>query len=153
MSGCAAPVRRRSPPDHRQSTPTVPQNQQPFPLGPLLDTLRDIGTGISAGGPLSPVTGALRPLLPELAGQLPPAPEPPEERAAERHRVFRALSELLGSLGEAVLVLEDLHWADEQTLAFLGYLADVGAALRDPGDGGAAARARDADPGWARMGA
>ncbi|MET8989541.1 AAA family ATPase [Nonomuraea wenchangensis] len=96
--------------------------REPFPLGPLLDALRDIGTGISAGGPLSPVTGALRPLLPELAGQLPPAPEPLEERAAERHRVFRALSELLGSLGEAVLVLEDLHWADEQTLAFLGYL-------------------------------
>ncbi|MFI7462336.1 helix-turn-helix transcriptional regulator [Nonomuraea sp. NPDC049646] len=100
--------------------------REPFPLGPLLDAVRGIGagagTGLGANGPLSPVTGALRPLLPELAGQLPPAPEPLEERAAERHRIFRALSELLGSLGEVVLVLEDLHWADEQTLAFLGYL-------------------------------
>jgi DNA-binding CsgD family transcriptional regulator len=95
--------------------------REPFPLGPLIDALRGVGDDL-AGADLSPLTGTLRPLIPELANTLPVAPEPLEERLAERHRVFRALVEILGSLGAAVLVLEDLHWADEQTIDFIGYL-------------------------------
>jgi DNA-binding CsgD family transcriptional regulator len=74
------------------------------------------------GVQLSPVTGALRALLPELADVLPAAPDPLDDRAAERHRVFRGLIDIIGSLGHSVLVLEDLHWADEQTSDFLAYL-------------------------------
>lgn len=92
---------------------------EPLPLAPLLDALR---TARPVGTELSPVVGALRPVLPELAPVLPPAPEPLGDRRAERHRLFRALRELLGSLGGSVLVLEDLHWADEQTSEFLRYL-------------------------------
>ena len=92
---------------------------EPLPLAPLLDALR---TARPVRTELSPVVGALRPVLPELALVLPPAPEPLGDRRAERHRLFRALRELLGSLGRSVLVLEDLHWADEQTSEFLRYL-------------------------------
>src|SRR5690606_38989096 len=65
---------------------------------------------------------ALRSLGPELAGGLPPAPRPIADRQARRHRVFRALVEALAAAGSAVLVLEDLHWADDQTPDFLRYL-------------------------------
>ena len=44
---------------------------------------------------LSALGGALRPLFPEWAGQLPPAPEPAEDATAARHRLFRAFAELL----------------------------------------------------------
>jgi DNA-binding CsgD family transcriptional regulator len=96
--------------------------REPFPLGPVLDALRDTGP-VLARQRLSPVAGALRPLLPELAEQLPPPCEPLADSAAERHRVFRGLADVLAALGSPVLVVEDGHWADEQTLDFLGYLA------------------------------
>ncbi|MGH3682806.1 MAG: AAA family ATPase, partial [Natronosporangium sp.] len=119
--------------------------REPFPLGPVLDAVRGaVGGPVrgAVGGPspgavggaapgqppgwdpvgLSPVVGALRPLLPELAPVLPPLPDPLEDRVAERHRVLRGLVELLRALGPVTLVLEDLHWADEQTVDFLRYL-------------------------------
>lgn len=99
--------------------------REPFPLGPLVEVLRTFDAGLSPTG-LSPVAGALRPLLPEFAHLLPEPPPSLDDRAAERHRVFRALAEVLASIGPAVLVVEDLHWADEQTVEFLRYL------LRDP---------------------
>jgi DNA-binding CsgD family transcriptional regulator len=92
---------------------------EPLPLGPFLDALR---TSRPVRRQLNPVTGSLRSLLPELAPVLPSAPEPLGHRGAERHRLFRALRELIGSLGRSVLVLEDLHWADEQTSEFLRFL-------------------------------
>ncbi|MFD8689429.1 ATP-binding protein [Streptomyces sp. NPDC059651] len=95
--------------------------REPFPLGPLLDALRDIGAHLDPQR-LSPITGVLRPLLPEIADRLPPAPDPLDDRVAERHRVFRAVTGVLATLGETVLVIEDAHWADEQTVDYLGYL-------------------------------
>lgn len=92
---------------------------EPLPLDPLLDALR---AARPPRAELSPVAGALRAVLPELGPVLPPAPEPLGDRRAERHRLFRALRELLGSLGNSVLVLEDLHWADEQTFELLRFL-------------------------------
>ncbi|NUS06331.1 MAG: AAA family ATPase [Nonomuraea sp.] len=104
------------------------QIREPFPLGPVIEALRGAAGRLPAGG-LSPVTGALHPLLPELAAVLPAAPGPLDDPAGLRHRVFRGLAELLAALGRVVLVLEDLHWADEQTIEFLGYL------LTDPPPG------------------
>jgi predicted ATPase/DNA-binding winged helix-turn-helix (wHTH) protein len=92
-----------------------------FPLGAMIDALRGLGREL-ARSDLSPVTGALRPLLPEIANGLPPAPEPLDDPAAEHHRVVRALIEVLGALGATVLVIENLQWADPQTLDFLAYL-------------------------------
>lgn len=96
------------------------QIRESFPLGPVIEAVR--GIALEAGVALSPVAGALRPLLPELAGALPSAPEPPDDREAQRHQVFRGLVDLLGAPGPVVLVLDDLHWADEQTADFVAYL-------------------------------
>jgi DNA-binding NarL/FixJ family response regulator len=95
--------------------------RESFPLGPVVEAVRGLGRDL-AGIMLGPVAGAVRGLLPELADRLPAAPEPLDDRLAERHRVFRGLAELLGALGPSVLVLEDLHWADEQTADFVNYL-------------------------------
>jgi DNA-binding CsgD family transcriptional regulator len=92
---------------------------EPFPLGPIVEALRDARP---AARRLPPIAGALRPLLPELAARLPAPPEPLGDRQAERHRLFRAVRELLCALGDAVVVLEDLHWADDATVALLCFL-------------------------------
>jgi DNA-binding CsgD family transcriptional regulator len=92
---------------------------EPFPLGPVVEALRE---AIPTPGGLNPVVGALRPLLPELAARLPAHPGPLGDRRAERHRLFRAVRELLDSLGPTVLVLEDLHWADHTTEELLSFL-------------------------------
>ncbi|GAA1737399.1 LuxR family transcriptional regulator [Isoptericola hypogeus] len=93
----------------------------PFPLGPVVQGLAPHGEAL-AGATLSPVAGALRPLLPELSHVLPEPPPPLDDRLADRHRLFRGLVEVLGALGPVLLVVEDLHWADDQTLEFLGHL-------------------------------
>jgi DNA-binding CsgD family transcriptional regulator len=49
--------------------------------------------------------------------------EPAEDATAARHRLFQALVELLCSLDVTLLVVEDMHWADEATLEFLLFLA------------------------------
>jgi DNA-binding CsgD family transcriptional regulator len=92
---------------------------EPFPLGPVVEALRE-ATPSPKG--LNPVVGALRPLLPELAARLPAAPGPLGDRRAERHRQFRAVRELLAAIGPTILVLEDLHWADHATEELLGFL-------------------------------
>lgn len=95
--------------------------REPFPLGPVLEVTRQLGDQL-ASATLSPVVGALRPILPEVADVLPPQPPSLDDRMAERHRVFRGLAEVLGSLEPVVVVLEDLHWADELTIDFVSYL-------------------------------
>ena len=92
--------------------------REPFPLGPVLEAVRGVEVP-----ELPAVAGALRPFLPELADRLPPAPAPLGDPGAERHRLFRGLHALLTGLGPALLLIEDLHWADEPTLDFLRFLA------------------------------
>lgn len=94
---------------------------EPFPLGPVVESLRRHGEALQTAA-LSPVAGAVRPLLPELSAVLPPLPPALDDHVADRHRVFRGLLEIIEALGETVLVLEDLHWADEQTVEFIDYL-------------------------------
>jgi DNA-binding CsgD family transcriptional regulator len=99
-----------------------PPLRHPQTLGPVVDAVRHAADRVQ-GLRLSPLAGALRPLFPEWAGDLPPALEPAEDATAVRHRVFRALAELLGGLRVAVLAVEDAHWADEATLEFVLFLA------------------------------
>src|SRR5215469_3888263 len=98
--------------------------RHPHTLAPVVDALRQ-ATGQVAGLRLSPLAGALRPLLPEWLAQLPPLPDPLEDATAVRHRLFRALAELLNCLDLASLVIEDLHWADEATLEFLAFVMSL----------------------------
>jgi DNA-binding NarL/FixJ family response regulator len=95
--------------------------RESFPLGPVVEAVRGLGEELRRMR-LPAVVGALRPLLPEVAAQLPPLPEAQADHGVERHRVFRGLVEVLDALAPATLVLEDLHWADEQTADFVGYL-------------------------------
>ncbi|MGW4827667.1 ATP-binding protein [Amycolatopsis japonica] len=95
--------------------------REPFPFGPVLEALRSAGD--RPLGPLSPVAGVLRPLLPELAESLPPQPEPLADPCAERHRQFRAVRELLIACGPALVLIDDLQWADEGTRDLLRFLA------------------------------
>ncbi len=96
--------------------------EEPFPLGAVVEALRGLAD-LPALADLSPVCGVLHPLLPELSGVLPPPVEPGKDRRMRRHLVSRAVRELLAHAGDLVLVLEDLHRADPQTIEVLADLA------------------------------
>jgi DNA-binding CsgD family transcriptional regulator len=71
---------------------------------------------------LTPVAGALSALMPELADVLPPAPSALGDAMSERHQIYRGIRDVVTSMGDVVLVLEDLHWADEGTQELLHLL-------------------------------
>jgi DNA-binding CsgD family transcriptional regulator/tetratricopeptide (TPR) repeat protein len=101
-----------------------------LPYAPLVGALRPLAR---AGDPvldrLSPATRAeLATLVPELSagGGAPPPPVGEDERGSAQRRLFEALLSLLERLGQrgpVVLALEDVHWADRSTRAFLAFLA------------------------------
>lgn len=97
---------------------TCPPVLEPSPLGAVVTGVRRLVTDPGGLG-LSALGGALRPLFPEWADGLPPAPEALDNPSAVRHRLFRALAELVERLGVDVLVVEDVHWADPATLDWL----------------------------------
>ena len=96
-----------------------------LPYGPLLSALRPLvreGDEVLDALPLS-ARDALGRLLPGLEGDVGLAPA---ADGAAQAQVFEALLTLLDSLGErapVVLTLEDVHWADRSTRAFLAFLA------------------------------
>ncbi|MFC7615475.1 ATP-binding protein [Actinokineospora soli] len=94
--------------------------REPLPLAPLIDAVL---AGDGAPWSREPLLGALVPVLPELGDRLPPALPPLGDVRAERHRVYRALRAALAAACPAVLVLDDLHWADDATVDFLHFLA------------------------------
>ena len=94
--------------------------RDPFPLGPVVHALSELDQIPTRR--LSAHVGALRPLLPELADQLPGAIDDSGDPRIDHHVVFRAARELLSHLGPTLLVLEDLHWADSGTIEFVRYL-------------------------------
>ncbi|WP_354637595.1 ATP-binding protein [Kitasatospora camelliae] len=96
--------------------------REPLPYGPVVDALRKAGDRLPTAG-VPPTTGALAPLLPDLAGRLPPPPEPARDPHLERQRLVQAVRSFLAVLGPAVLVVEDLHWVDEATRDLLLMLA------------------------------
>ncbi|KOX15892.1 hypothetical protein ADL05_13665 [Nocardiopsis sp. NRRL B-16309] len=105
-------------PDTTVLTGHCPPRTDPFPFAALVDALRQ--APVPEG--LSPLCGALAPLIPELTAHLPRTPPPAPTPAAEHHRTYRALAELLDALGPAVLVLEDAQWIDPATHDLLRYL-------------------------------
>ncbi|MBB5835954.1 AAA family ATPase [Kribbella italica] len=71
--------------------------------------------------PLAPVLEALAPVLDARPGT--GTPWRGELVPGMRHSVFARVTEVLGSLGPAVLFVEDLQWADRGTLQLLRFLA------------------------------
>ncbi|AYG85157.1 hypothetical protein DWB77_07374 [Streptomyces hundungensis] len=90
------------------------------PLAPVIDAL----SCLPAPALLQPedVAGVLAPVLPSLAHLLAPPPPPLQDARAERYRRLRAARALLAATRPAVLVLEDVHWADPSTGEFLRLL-------------------------------
>jgi predicted ATPase/DNA-binding CsgD family transcriptional regulator len=101
-----------------------------LPYAPLVGALRPLArSDARVLGDLSPANRAeLATLLPELARRddTPAASGADDERGSAQRRLFEALLSLLERLGQqgpVVLALEDVHWADRSTRAFLAFLA------------------------------
>ncbi|MGW9031311.1 helix-turn-helix transcriptional regulator [Streptomyces sp. NPDC055722] len=109
-------------PGRRVLTAVCPPFREPMTLGPIVDAVRQARADVSGLG-LTALAGTLRPFFPEWAEGLPDAPEPLADARAARHRLMRALAELLDRIGIEVLIVEDVHWADEATMEFLLFLA------------------------------
>jgi DNA-binding CsgD family transcriptional regulator len=95
----------------------------PAPFRPFAEALASVGrTGrLPDGEQLGPFRPALGQLVPEWRQPRKPAGDEPLVFLGEAVlRLLRLLSPETGCL----LVLEDLHWADQETLALLEYLAD-----------------------------
>lgn len=103
--------------------------ERALPYGPLTDLLRAVlsATGVQVLEHLSPWQAAeLARLTPELGEQLPSPPQRFLPAGQEQARLFDALTLFLLDLARQnplLLVLEDLHWAHDSTLAWLHYLA------------------------------
>src|SRR3954447_5943715 len=96
-----------------------------LPYAPIVAALRPLArAGDPALEALSPAAReSLAQLLPGLAGR---EARPTEDAATAQARLFEAPLELLDQLGAdngLLLTIEDLHWADRSTRAFLVYLA------------------------------
>jgi DNA-binding CsgD family transcriptional regulator/tetratricopeptide (TPR) repeat protein len=100
---------------------SCPPFRQPQTLGAVADAVRR-ATGAIGGLRLSALAGALRPLFPEWASELPAMPETAPDPSAARHRLFEALADLIGRLQVTLLAVEDAQWADEATIEFLLFL-------------------------------
>jgi DNA-binding CsgD family transcriptional regulator len=99
------------------------QSRQPAPYRPLAEAV--VGAcrrlGLPADPELIPYRPALGRLLPEW--YRPGRAAGPESAVTLGEGVLR-LVKALGGEGGAVLVVEDLHWADPETLAVLEYVID-----------------------------
>lgn len=94
------------------------------PYAPLMDALRfRISRGESAqvGEILGPLRAVLAPLFPQLAGESSQS-EQPGERERPFDLIFRVL-ERLAAEEPMLLILEDVHWADQTSLELLHHLA------------------------------
>lgn len=94
------------------------------PLGPLRAFLRALVPGMALDDLPDAVLGALVQIVPDrLPARI---VEAHGASALEKDRLFSAVLELLQSVcakRATILTVEDLHWADESTLEFLGYVA------------------------------
>jgi len=101
------------------------ESEQILPFRSWMDALRSgrVVAQVAAGGLGSRLVRAeLARLFPELAGG-----EAPPPITVESHlRLFEAIDGLIADLtqrGPLVVLLEDLHWADEMTLRLLAFVA------------------------------
>ncbi|MFD8322977.1 ATP-binding protein [Kitasatospora purpeofusca] len=106
--------------------------REPLAYGPVIEALRDAADWLprpgGAPGPAGPTgapgvlgasAGWLADLLPELADRLPLPPHPATGPVPARHQVAQAVRTVLEAVSPAVLVIDDVHWADEATRELL----------------------------------
>ena len=83
---------------------------------------------------LGPGAGPIAQVVPHIRTMLPDIPVPPElDWDQARFRFFDSLTSFLGRLSQRVplvLILDDLHWADNSSLLMLEFLADEVASRR-----------------------
>ncbi|MFG2819572.1 AAA family ATPase [Kitasatospora sp. NPDC048365] len=97
--------------------------REPMPYGPVIDALRPVGLGLERPGHLERSAGGLTTALPALAPLLPEPPSPTDSPATRRHRLLAAVRAVLTAVAPVVLVVEDVHWADDATRGLLMSLA------------------------------
>ena len=113
------------------------ESEQELPYAPIAEAMR---TYIHSRPPAAlrrDLAGAeaVRTILPEVAAILPNLAEPPalEHPGAERLRLWMAVRTLLAAATERqplLLILEDLHWADKESLGLLTFLMRRGGESR-----------------------
>ncbi len=97
--------------------------REPLAYGPVIDALHALGDRLPERSAIAASVGALAPLLPELADRLPAPPTDDPQPGALRQRIADGVRALLALTAPVVLVVEDLHWADEATRELLFLLA------------------------------
>jgi DNA-binding SARP family transcriptional activator len=89
--------------------------EAPLPYQPWAEALRGLPAPVAG-----PHAAELGRLVPELGSPLAGDPE------GERFRLFAAVSATLDALAPAMIVLDDLHWADRASLLLLHHVAGAG---------------------------
>src|SRR5262249_8320508 len=104
-----------------------------LPLAPLVDVLRTLARSLPPDV-LADVLGAARPelarLLPELSPEAVVPPPAAEIRPAQLLELVLGVLERLRARQPVLLVIEDLHWADQFTLELTAFLVRVLRAAR-----------------------
>jgi len=106
------------------------ETDRALPYAPFLDLLRSflsIHSLDAAVELLGPNATELVKLLPEFADQLPPfAPGTMLDPEQEKRRLFQALLHFftrLSTFQPLLVIIEDIHWSDDNSLEFLLFLA------------------------------
>ncbi|MEU7703326.1 AAA family ATPase [Streptomyces sp. NPDC039028] len=101
---------------------TCSDDAAPVPFEAVTSALAGLPYRPGPPAPLPSVAGVVGLLVPELVDRLPRPPVSAADPEVRRGLLPRAVRALLASLGDAVLVLEDVHHADPATLGLLGHL-------------------------------
>lgn len=94
-------------------------SRSPSFLGPIVDALHELNRTGALPPRLPEAVGLLRDIIPELAPLLPSRPNVASDSRVLHHSYLRAVRQLLASLGPTVLVLEQMQWADHETIEAL----------------------------------
>jgi ATP/maltotriose-dependent transcriptional regulator MalT len=96
-----------------------------LPFAPLVDALRVLARSMPReefDQALGPARGALLRLLPNIDPQPDDVPLGPIVQGSQLLELVLGMLERLADTGPLLIVLEDLHWADQSTLDLLAYL-------------------------------
>ncbi|MFJ3812550.1 AAA family ATPase [Streptomyces sp. NPDC090073] len=97
--------------------------REPPPYEPIVRGLRGVTKLLAQSALLPPEAEALSSFLPELDSRVQDRPGRPGHEQQRRDPLVEAVRVVLEAAGPAVLVVEDLHWADESTREALFLLA------------------------------